>query len=131
VTTLTRDHTTTSSDGGMWHLWQVGDGRKSITLSVLHTMHLTMPGVPEVARDLVGIVGDSGGVWVFDVILSHTHDPGNPFGCHQHGSDCEADAIVTRHAHPAWAEIVAAGVADDAVLAQLEAIHGQVFGGAA
>lgn len=115
MTALTRLHGTTSYAAGMWHLWTVSDGQHKVTLSALHTMHLDMPGVPAAGRDQIAVTGN--GAWVLDVIGIQNGD--------------YPDALTTEHARSAWDQIVAAGVTDDAVFAQLDQVYGQVFGGAA
>lgn len=121
--TFTRSHTS-SPAGATSHLWTVRNDAGAITLAAIRTADsapawLTNSGY---AFNL-----PSGGSWMFSVIQTHT-PIAKPTGwlCPHH-DDCEMDAIVSSIARPAWERIAAAGVSDEAVCAELEQIHGNVF----
>ncbi|WP_213452861.1 hypothetical protein [Rhizomonospora bruguierae] len=116
MSTLTRDITTEPTDGGnLLKRWTVGDSRGSIVLTVLHMaseplVHMSVPD------------GD-GGHWMLCGFAAHESVAEPPaWGCPAHAG-CDLDAIVGRISRPAWERIVAADLADDAVWAELEAMH--------
>jgi hypothetical protein len=122
---VNRRHTTEPVESGTIHYWQVGDGRRAVSLSALY-----LRGAASQAPILAGYVSPvEGGGWMFDVMQDHwMGGPDSGWSCDRHGDDCDMDAFVTSYARPVWARIVSAGVGDQSVFAELERVHADNFG---
>ncbi|AEV86699.1 hypothetical protein ACWT_5682 [Actinoplanes sp. SE50] len=102
--TLTRFHTTEPFDGGeggFFHWW-VSNGPHMLALTVIESS--TKARFNEI----------------------YMHQPSNDGGCRFHDG-CEPSALSNPVIRDTLDRIVAAGTTDDAVYAELERLHGEIF----
>lgn len=122
--TLARTHTTEPFDGGeggSYRTWWVADGPRMVALTVMHLpgpLPSIMSGIP------TQTVNTDHGSLVFEAV--YTHEPQHGNACKFH-DNCEPTALSNHIGVPAWQRIVAADWSDDAVYAELERLHGEIF----
>ncbi len=102
--TLTRSHTTEpfNGGGGGFRHWWVADGPNMLALTVT----------------------EYGAEARFNEI--YVHQPSDDDNCRFHDG-CEPSALSSPAIRDALDRIVAAGATDDAVYAELEQLHGEIF----
>jgi hypothetical protein len=120
----TRTHTTSPADNGTYHLWQVGDDRGSVSLSLLHSRHAGFTSLAAQSPRLAGLLLETeSGHWVFDVVGEHIPNGAESgWSCSVHGDACDQDAFADHVAGPIWQRLREAGVTDRTVYAELEAL---------
>lgn len=115
----TTSHTTEPSKSGTAHYWEVGDERGSVSLSALHCHDRGLLTLTEASPTIASrVTFTDAGVWVFDVMQSHSLHSVGWAPCPRHGV-CDVDAFVSGYAEPIWARLTAVGVTNAAVFAEL------------
>lgn len=120
----TCSHSTSPADNGMYHLWQVGDDRGAVSLSLLHSRGAGFASLVEMSPALAAnLAPTDGGHWVFDVFQEHVpSSPDTMWPCPTHGDTCGVDAFADHVAGPIWLRLREAGITDRTVYAELEAL---------
>lgn len=107
---------------GHFRTWWAADGPRMLALSVLHYSN----GRPErFSFSMLPSVDTAQGTYTFDAFYSH--EPSSYDGCRFHDG-CEPSALSNTAFSNAWARIAAAEVTEQAVHAELERLHADVFG---
>ena len=123
----TTNHATDPAESGTFHYWEVGDVRGSVSLSALHCNDQRVLTLTDVAPSIASRVAlTDAGVWVFDVLQSHTPGSTGWAPCSRPGA-CDVDAFVSSIADPLWQRLTAAGVTDARVFAELRPLFTEEF----
>lgn len=127
---MNRTHTTSPSESGTSHLWEVTDQHGSVTLSALHCRSgglVELLAAPPSAAGRTSVT--ESGFWVFDVVQLHEPMSVGWAPCPLHGA-CDYWAVVSQIAGPMWSRLAEVGVSDGAVYAELEQLLAQFRAGA-